>query len=82
MLVYRKTLVPLRLFHKNLRNLQDFIGKWFTSSPSPLFWQKMARTGTHDSLLNITDSSVVIHKLRQDKGGQTLRCSGEHFCGL
>ena len=45
-------------------------------------WQKMARTGTHDSiglfdpLLNITDKSVVINKLRQDKSGQNLTCSG------
>ena len=50
MLVYRNTLVPLRLFHKNLGNLQDFLGKWFTSSPFPLFRQKIARTVTHDSI--------------------------------
>ena len=42
----------------------------------------MARTGTHDSiglfdpLLNITDKSVVINKLRQDKSGQNLTCQG------
>ena len=44
---------------------------------------KMARTGTHggigqfDPLLNITDNNVLIHKLRQDKSGQALRCLGE-----
>ena len=48
----------------------------------------MARSGTHDSigrfdpLLNITDNSVVIYKVRQDKSGQALRSSGERFCGL
>ena len=34
------------------------------------------------SLLNITDNTVVINKLRQDKSSQALRCSGERFCGL
>ena len=32
------------------------------------------------TLLNIRDNSVVINKLRQDKSGQALRCSGERFC--
>ena len=45
-------------------------------------WQKMARTGTYDStgkfdpLLNITDNSVVLNKLRQDNSVQTLTCQG------
>ena len=30
MLVYRMTLVTLRLLHKNLGSLQDLLGKWFT----------------------------------------------------
>ena len=34
------------------------------------------------SRLNITDNSVVINKLLQDKSGQALWCSGERFCGL
>ena len=34
------------------------------------------------TLLNITDHSVVINKLQQDRSGQTLRCSGKRFCGL
>ena len=84
MLVYRMTLVSL---HKNLGNLREFFEQvvHFLSPPPR---QKVARSGTHDSigrfdpLLNITDNSVVIHKLRQDKRGQTLRSSGERFCGL
>ena len=73
MLVYRMAPVPLRLFHKNLGNLQVLFwasGKRLSLPPPP--WQKMAPTGTHDSigqfdqLLNITDNSVVIHKLRHD----------------
>ena len=33
-------LVSVGLFCKNLRNLQNFSGKWFTAPP----WQKIART--------------------------------------
>ena len=50
MLVYRMAPVPLRLFHKNLGNLQVLFrasGK-LLSLPPP--WQKMAPTGTHDSI--------------------------------
>ena len=89
MLVYRMTLVSL---HKNLGNLREFFERvvHFLSltPPPPPPRQKVARSGTHDSigrfdpLLNITDSSVIIHKLRQDKSGQALRSSGERFCGL
>ena len=90
LLVYRMTPVPLRLFHKNLGNLQVFFfGKVVDSfTPPPPPRQQMAPTGTHDSigefdpLLNITDNSVIIYKLRQDKSGQALTCSGECFCGL
>ena len=77
MLVYRMTLLPLRLFHKNFGILQKFLGKWFTPSPPPL-----AKNGTnrpHDSIglfdppFNITDNSVVINKLRRNKSGQAFR---------
>ena len=34
------------------------------------------------SRLNITDNSVVINKMLQDKSGQALWCLGERFCGL
>ena len=86
MLVYRMTLVPLRLFHKNSASCKIFLGKWFTPSPPPL-----AKNGTnrpHDSIglfdppSNITDNSVLINKLRRNKSGQAFRCSGERFCGL
>ena len=86
MLVYRMTLVPLRLFHKNFGNLQNFFGQVVHSLSS-----LPAKNGTkrpHDSIglfdppLNITDNSVVINKLRQDKSGQALRCTGERFCRL
>ena len=89
MLVYRMTLVSLRLFHKNLGNLREFFERvvhFLSLTPPPR--QKVAHSGTHDSiglfypLLNITDNNVVIHKLRQDKSGQALRSSGERFCGL
>ena len=89
MVVNRMTLVSLRLFHKNLGKLRELFERVVHSlSPTPPPWQKVARSGTHDSigrfdpLLNITDNSVVIYKLRQDKSGQALRCSGERFCGL
>ena len=90
MLVHRMTLVSLRLFHKNLGNLREFFERVVhsLSLPPPLPRQNVARIGTHDSigrfdpLLNITDNSVVIDKLRQDKSGQALRSSGERFCGL
>ena len=89
MLVYSMTLVCLWLFHKNLGKLRELFERVVHSlSPTPPPWQKVARSGTHDSigrfdpLLNITDSSVIIHKLRQDKSGQALRSSGERFCGL
>ena len=89
MLVYRMTLLSLRLFHKNLGNLREFFERVVHFlSLTPLPRQNVARSGTHDSigrfdpLLNITDNSVVIDKLRQDKSGQTLRSSGERFCGL
>ena len=89
MLVYRMTLASLRLFHKNLGNLREFFERvvhFLSLTPPPR--QKVALSGTHDSigrfdpLLNITDNSVVIHKLRQDKSGQALTCSEECFCGL
>ena len=35
MLVYRMTLVSLRLFHKNLGNLQEFFGQLVHSLPLP-----------------------------------------------
>ena len=90
MVVNRMTLVSLRLFHKNLGKLRELFERVVHSlSPTPPPpWKKVARSGTHDSigrfdpLLNITDSSVIIHKLRQDKSGQALRSSGERFCGL
>ena len=34
------------------------------------------------TLFNITVNSAVINKLRQDKGGQVLWCSGKRFCEL
>ena len=41
MLLHRMALVSVRLFCKNLGNLQEFcLGKWFTGPP----WQKIART--------------------------------------
>ena len=40
MLFYRMTLVPLRLFHNNLSNLQEFFGQVAHPSPPPP-WQKM-----------------------------------------
>ena len=53
MLVYRMTLVPLRLFHKNLGNLQNF---FWASGSLPLLppWQKMARTGPMIALVCLT----------------------------
>ena len=35
MLFYRMTLVPLRLFHNNLSNLQEFFGQVAHPSPPP-----------------------------------------------
>ena len=35
MLVYRMTLVPLRLLHNNLSNLQEFFGQVAYPSPPP-----------------------------------------------
>ena len=87
MLVYRMTLVPLRLFHKNLGNLQN---SFWASGSLPLL-PPLAKNGTNrprdsiglfDPLLNITNNNVVIHKLRRNKSGQVFGCSGERFCGL
>ena len=44
MLIYRMTLVSLRLFHNNLGNLQEFFGRVVHSLPLPLPRQKMAPT--------------------------------------
>ena len=40
--VVASALVSVRPFCKNLGNLQQFLGKWFTSPLPP--WQKIART--------------------------------------
>ena len=69
------TPVPLRLFHKVFfwasgSLLPPLAGKkWPLPAP-------MIALVSFDPLLNITDNSVVIHKLRQDKSGQALTCSG------
>ena len=39
-LLHRMALVSFLLFRKNLGNLREFLGKWFTAPP----WQKIART--------------------------------------
>ena len=49
MLVYRLTPVALRLFHKNLGNLQVIFGQ-VVHPPPPPRRQQMAPTGTHDSI--------------------------------
>ena len=51
MLVYRMTLVSLRLFHNNLGNLQEFFGQVIHSLPLPRL--KMAPTPMM-SLLSLT----------------------------
>ena len=33
MLVLHMTVVSFRLFHKNLNNLREFLGKWLTTTP-------------------------------------------------
>ena len=51
MLVYRMPPVPLRLFHKNLGNLEVFFFRESGSLlPPPPRRQQMAPTGTHDSI--------------------------------
>ena len=76
--VYRMTLASLQLFLENLDNFQAFFGQVVQTPPPPR--EKIAHTSMKG--LNITDNSVVINKLRQDKSGQALRCSRERFCGL
>ena len=53
MLVYRMTLIPLRLFHKKFGQLAKF---FWASGSLPLLppWQKMARTGPMIALVCLT----------------------------
>ena len=46
MLLHRMALVSVRLFCKNLGNLQEFFGQ-MVYRPPPRPWQKIARTPMH-----------------------------------
>ena len=44
MLLHRMALLSVRLFCKNLGNLQEFFGQMVYRPPPPPPWQKIART--------------------------------------
>ena len=54
MLLYRMALVSVRLFGKNLGNLQEFFGQMVYRPP----WQKIARTPMSVRLLQVTMSDL------------------------
>ena len=54
MLLHRMALVSVRLFCKNLGNLQEFFGQMVYRLP----WQKIARTPMSVRLLQVTMSDL------------------------
>ena len=54
MLLHRMALVSVRLFCKNLGNLQEFFGQMVYRPP----WQKIARTPMSVRLLQVTMSDL------------------------
>ena len=46
MLVHHMTLLPFRLFHRNLGNLREFLAKWFTAHP-PVAYVIVPELGLH-----------------------------------
>ena len=57
MLLHRMALVSVRLFSKNLGNLQEFFGQMVYCPP----WQKIARTPMKTANNKIPVSSVFNH---------------------
>ena len=77
MLVYRMTVVSLRLFHNNLGNFLEFFGQVVHSLPTKNGPHTYDIIGLFDPSFSITDTETI-NKLRQDKSGQTLRYSGDY----
>ena len=73
MLLHRMALVSVRLFCKNLGNLQEFFGEMVSPPPPP--WQKIARTP-----MKVAASPFLQSILKQFFLGKLLICWNSPEC--